>query len=74
MSNEMDFEDYYHQQVAEIAALKEQIDNLVAMVCVKDRLIASLSDRLSRMTVALDDALGIVRGMQGRKAELEAGL
>ena len=74
MSNEMDFEDYYHQQVAEIAAFKEQIDNLVAMVCGKDRQIASLSDRLSRMTVALDDALGIVRGMQAHKAELEAGL
>lgn len=74
MSNEMDFEDYYHQQVAEIAALKEQIDNLVAMVCGKDREIASLSERLNRMTEALDDALGIVRGMQARKAELEAGL
>ena len=76
MSNEMDFEDYYHQQVAEIAALKEQIDNLVAMVCGKDREIASLSDRLKRMTEALDEALvsRIVRGMQARKAELEAGL
>jgi hypothetical protein len=72
MSNEMDFEDYYHQQVAEIAALKEQIDNLVAMVCSKDREIASLSDRLKRMTEALDDALGIVRGMQAHKAEAEA--
>ena len=74
MSNEMDFEDYYHQQVAEIAALKEQIDNLVAMVCGKDREIASLSERLNRMAEALDDALGIVRGMQAHKAESEAGL
>ena len=74
MSNEMDFEDYYHQQLAEIAALTEQIDNLVAMVCGKDREIASLSERLNRMTEALDDALGIVRGMQAHKAELEAGL
>ena len=40
----------------------------------KDAEIASLSGRLNRMTEALDDALGIVRGMQARKAELEAGL
>lgn len=74
MSHEMEMEDFLRLKDAEIAALTEQIDNLVAMVCVKDRLIASLSDRLSRMTVALDDALGIVRGMQAHKAELEAGL
>jgi predicted RNase H-like nuclease (RuvC/YqgF family) len=76
MSHEMEMEDYYAQCRAECAALKEQVDNLVAMICAKDREIASLTDRLNRMTVALDDALGIVRGMRARdeayKAELEA--
>ena len=76
MSHEMEMEDYYAQCRAECAALKEQVDNLVAMICAKDREITSLTDRLNRMTVALDDALGIVRGMRARdeayKAELEA--
>jgi predicted RNase H-like nuclease (RuvC/YqgF family) len=76
MSHEMEMEDYYAQCRAECAALKEQVDNLVAMICAKDREIASLTDRLNRMTVALDDALGIVRGIRARdeayKAELEA--
>ena len=76
MSHEMEMEDYYAQCRAECAALKEQVDNLVAMICAKDREITSLAERLNRMTVALDDALGIVRGMRARdeayKAELEA--
>lgn len=76
MSHEMEMEDFVRLKDAEIAALKEQIDNLVAMICGKDREISSLTERLNRMTVALDDALGIVRGMRARdeayKAELEA--
>ena len=76
MSHEMEMEDYYAQCRAECAALKEQVDNLVAMICAKDREITSLTDRLNRMTLALDDALGIVRGMRARdealKAEAEA--
>jgi predicted RNase H-like nuclease (RuvC/YqgF family) len=72
----MEMEDFVRLKDAEIAALKEQIDNLVAMICGKDREISSLTERLNRMTVALDDALGIVRGMRARdeayKAELEA--
>ena len=76
MSHEMEMEDYYAQCRAECAALKEQVDNLVAMICAKDREITSLKDRLNRMTLALDDALRIVRGMRARdeayKAELEA--
>lgn len=76
MSHEMEMEDYYAQCRAECAALKEQVDNLVAMICAKDREITSLTERLNRMTVALDDALGIVRGMRARdealKAEAEA--
>jgi hypothetical protein len=76
MSYEMEQEDFMRLKDAEIAALREQIDNLVAMICGKDREISSLTERLNRMTVALDDALGIVRGMRARdeayKAELEA--
>ena len=76
MSHEMEMEDFVRLKDAEIAALKEQTDNLVAMICAKDREISSLTERLNRMTVALDDALGIVRGMRARdeayKAELEA--
>ena len=76
MSYEMETEDFIRLKDAEIAALREQTDNLVAMICAKDREISSLTERLNRMTVALDDALGIVRGMRARdeayKAELEA--
>jgi predicted RNase H-like nuclease (RuvC/YqgF family) len=76
MSYEMEQEDFMRLKDAEIAALREQTDNLVAMICAKDREISSLTERLNRMTVALDDALGIVRGMRARdqayKAELEA--
>jgi predicted RNase H-like nuclease (RuvC/YqgF family) len=76
VSYEMEQEDFVRLKDAEIAALREQTDNLVAMICAKDREITSLTDRLNRMTVALDDALGIVRGMRARdealKAELEA--
>lgn len=76
MSYEMEQEDFVRLKDAEIAALREQTDNMVAMICDKDRQIASLTERLNRMTVALDDALGIVRQMRARdeayKAELEA--
>jgi predicted RNase H-like nuclease (RuvC/YqgF family) len=76
MSYEMEQEDFMRLKDSEIAALREQTDNLVAMICGKDREISSLTERLNRMTVALDDALGIVRGMRARdeayKAELEA--
>lgn len=76
MSYEMEQEDFVRLKDAEIAALREQTDNMVAMICDKDRQIASLTERLNRMTVALDDALAIVRQMRARdeayKAELEA--
>lgn len=79
MSHEMELEDYYHQCKAECAALKEQLDNMVALICQKDRRIADLEDlqiktheRLNRTTVALDEALGIVRVYQAeRRADAE---
>ena len=80
MSHEMEMEDYYQQCKAECAALREQIDNMVALLCQKDRQIADLQDlqnktleRLNRTTVALDEALGIVRVYQAeRRADAEA--
>lgn len=76
----MEAEDYLHHCRAECAALREQIDNMVALICSKDRRIADLEDlqaktmeRLNRTTVALDEALGIVRVYQAeRKADAEA--
>lgn len=74
MSHEMEMEDFLRLKDAEIAALKEQIDNLVAMVCCKDREIASLSDRLNRMTEALDDALGIRLEQENSELKAEVAL
>jgi len=72
MSHEMELEDYYHQAQAENGALREQVDNLVAMLCDKDRQIAELTERLNRMTVALDDALYIIRDRNAKDAALKA--
>jgi hypothetical protein len=76
MSHEMEVEDYLQQCRAEVSAQREQIDNLVAMVANKDRQIAELTDQRNRMTVALDDALGIIRSRNARdeamRAEAEA--
>ena len=80
MSHEMEMEDYYQHCRAENAALKEQLDNMVALLCQKDRRISELQDlqnktleRLNRTTVALDESLGIVRVYQAeRRADAEA--
>ena len=68
MSHEMEIEDYYAHCKAECAALKEQVDNMVALLCAKDREIFSLQElqnntqeRLDLMTVAVDEALALVR-------------
>jgi hypothetical protein len=70
----MEMEDYYAHCKAECAALKEQVDNMVALLCAKDREIFNLKDqqgqtlhRLNRMTLALDEALAIVRLYQREK-------
>lgn len=72
----MELEDYYHQQKAEIAALREQIDNLVAMVADQDRKIEELKAQRAKLLESLDDALAIVRARNARdealKAEAEA--
>lgn len=74
MSHEMDIEDYYHQCKAECAALREQVDNMVAMLRDRDSKIAQLTEQRERMTVALDDALGIIRRRDARDAALKAEL
>jgi chromosome segregation ATPase len=72
----MELEDYYHQCKAECAALREQIDNMVAMLRERDGKIAQLTEQRERLTVALDDALAIIRQRNARdealKAEAEA--
>jgi hypothetical protein len=74
MSHEMELEDYYHQCKAECAALREQIDNMVAMLRERDGKIAQLTEQRERLTVALDDALGIIRRRDARDAALKAEL
>lgn len=78
MSHEMEAEDYYHQAMARVGALEEQIDNLVAMLRKaerdnedKDQQIAALREQVSRMTLALDDALGLQRARLAEKEALE---
>jgi hypothetical protein len=80
VSHEMEVEDYLAHCRAECAALKEQVDNMVALLCQKDRRIADLEDlqaktveRLNRTTMALDEALGMVRRNRAeRQADMEA--
>jgi chromosome segregation ATPase len=76
MSHEMEIEDYYHQCRAECAALREQVDNMVAMLRERDGKITQLTEQRERLTVALDDALAIIRQRNARdealKAEVEA--
>lgn len=78
MSGEMDFEDYYHQQRAEIAALKEQIDNLIARIRMheeREKIAAKWREERDRLLAAVDDCLARERGRNElRRQELEAGL
>lgn len=78
MSHEMELEDYYHQLKAENGALKEQMDNLVAALRAseirneeKDKTIARKDEQISRMTLALDDALGLQRARLTEREALE---
>lgn len=78
MSGEMDFEDYYHQQRAEIAALKEQIDNLIARIRMheeREKIAAKWREDRDRLLAAVDDCLARERGRNElRRQEVEAGL
>lgn len=75
MSHEMDFEDYYHQQRAEIAALKEQIDNLIARIRAyedREKLAMKWKDERDRLLAALDEALARERARIERDKALRA--
>jgi hypothetical protein len=61
----MELEDYYHQAAGDTLVL-------CVMVADRDRQIAELTERLNRMTVALDDALYIIRDRNAKDAALKA--
>lgn len=75
MSHEMELEDYYLQQKAEIAALREQVDNLVALIRQHEERAAAAekwkADR-DKLLTALDDALARERARNERDAALRA--
>jgi hypothetical protein len=68
----MEMEDYYHQALAEVGALREQVDNLVAMVADRDRQIEELKAQRTKLLESLDDALAIVRARNARDKALKA--
>ena len=74
----MDFEDYYHQQREEIAALKEQIDNLITRIRVheeREAKAAKWKEERDRLLLAVDECLARERARNDlRRQEAEAGL
>ncbi len=80
MSNEMDFEDYYHQQVDEIAALKEQIDNNKGWYEVpakpeavegKDRLTTNITNEIDVLGQLLNFITSIKTNKDGRVRKVQ---
>ena len=74
----MELEDYYLQLKAENGALREQIDNLVAVARSAElrneeqaKTIARKDEQISRLTLALDEALGLQRAKATEKEALE---
>jgi hypothetical protein len=76
----MEAEDLVALKNAELAASREQIDNLVAVVVSRDKENAELREQVQRMTAVLDDVLGIQRRREEAaradiaRQEEEAGL
>lgn len=62
----------------QVAVLNEEIDRLLAALKVeqdKARKVEELREQVSRLTLALDEALGIIRARnEVRRQEMEAGL
>ena len=62
----------------QVAVLNEEIDRLLAALKVeqeKNRKMDELREQVSRLTIALDEALGIIRARnEVRRQEMEAGL
>jgi len=76
----MEQEDLVALKNAELAALNEQTDNLIAVIVSKDKRIAELEEQVLRMTAVLDEVLGLERRREeAAKADIarqeqEAGL
>jgi hypothetical protein len=62
----------------QVAVLNEELDRLLAALKVeqeKNRKMDELREQVSRLTLALDEALGIIRARnEVRRQEMEAGL
>ena len=78
MSILMEQEDFVRMKDAEIAALREEIDNLVARIRVlqqREQQARKWKDERDRLLLALDEALGRERARKAiREQEQEAGL
>jgi hypothetical protein len=75
MSHEMEVEDYYMQCRAECAALREQIDNLVAVIRQhegREKAAAKWKEDRDKLLTALDEALARERARNERDAALRA--
>lgn len=73
-----DIEERSQRHRMEVAALHEELDRLLAALKVeqeKSRKVEELREQVSRLTLALDEALGIIRARnEVRRQEMEAGL
>ena len=73
-----DIEERSQRHRMEVAALHEELDRLLAALKVeqeKSRKMDELREQVSRLTIALDEALGIIRARnEVRRQEQEAGL
>ena len=73
-----DIEERSQRHRMEVAALNEELDRLLAALKVeqeKSRKVDELREQVSRLTLALDEALGIIRARnEVRRQEMEAGL
>lgn len=73
-----DIEERSQRHRMEVAALHEELDRLLAALKVeqeKNRKMDELREQVSRLTLALDEALGIIRARnEVRRQEMEAGL
>ena len=75
MSYEMEQEDFVRMKDAEIAALREQIDNLVARIRVlqeREEAARKWKDERDRLLLALDEALGRERARRAIREQEEA--
>jgi predicted RNase H-like nuclease (RuvC/YqgF family) len=73
-----DIEERSQRHRMEVAALNEELDRLLAALKVeqeKSRNTHELREQVSRLTLALEEALGIIRARnEVRRQEMEAGL